>query len=419
MTKKSLALLSPFALMFMAGCKDTTSPNPAPGPATKLVFIFGQNQTALAGTSVQTPLVVQARDKSGKPVPGVPVTFTVLEGGGTVQGSPITTDYAGNATSPPWTLGKSALPQLLGASTTAGTSVTVSATVQTAYNIDLRFFGPPLAPSTIALFTNAAARISGAVVGDVPDFPASLEPQNLVQLCRAEGLPVAFAEPIDDVLIFASVGPIDGPKNILAFAGPCAARTGVNRQSLIGVMKFDSEDIDSLLARGNFQDVVQHEMLHIVGIGTLWSSYRVVAGLGTQSVRFTGALGVSACIQIGAESVCPSSVPVENQGGPGTRDAHWREATFGSELMTGFVTQPSPGFTGILNPFSLISIQSLIDVGYVVNTNAADPYAVPGTTALREALGIAPVETTEWEQVLTPRAIGTERGQLIPLTPGR
>jgi hypothetical protein len=228
-------------------------------------------------------------------------------------------------------------------------------------------------------------------------------------------LPVAFNEPIDDVLIFASVGPIDGPKNILAFAGPCAQRSGANKQSLIGVMKFDSEDIDSLLARGNFQDVVQHEMLHIVGVGTLWSSYNVIAGAGTASVRFTGALGVSACIQIGAASVCPTGVPVENQGGPGTRDAHWREATFDSELMTGFVEQPTPGFTGILNPFSLITIQSLIDVGYVVNTNAADPYTIPTSSSLlKEALGLVD-PGKEWEQVVTPRLVGTPVGQLVPI----
>jgi hypothetical protein len=29
-------------------------------------------------------------------------------------------------------------------------------------------------------------------------------------------------------------------------------------------------------------------------------------------------------------------VPVENSGGSGTRDAHWRESEFGNEVMTGY-----------------------------------------------------------------------------------
>ncbi|MEY9156351.1 leishmanolysin [Bradyrhizobium japonicum] len=32
-------------------------------------------------------------------------------------------------------------------------------------------------------------------------------------------------------------------------------------------------------------------------------------------------------------------VPVENTGGEGTVDSHWRDTVFGAELMTGFVNQ--------------------------------------------------------------------------------
>ena len=63
-------------------------------------------------------------------------------------------------------------------------------------------------------------------------------------------------------------------------------------------------------------------------------------------------------------------VPVENRGGRGTADAHWRDAVFGTELMTGFV-----GRTG--NPLSLMTIASLADLGYQVDRNAAEPYSLP------------------------------------------
>jgi glutamine synthetase len=31
--------------------------------------------------------------------------------------------------------------------------------------------------------------------------------------------------------------------------------------------------------------------------------------------------------------MCAAGVPVENSGGPGTRDGHWRESVFSNELM--------------------------------------------------------------------------------------
>jgi hypothetical protein len=231
-------------------------------------------------------------------------------------------------------------------------------------------------------------------------------------------LPTSFSEGVDDILIFASVGPIDGPKNILAFAGPCGIRGAsgtTNRQTFVGVMKFDSDDVDSLIVQGNLTDVIQHEMLHVVGIGTLWSTYGLLAGAGTSSPQFTGTLGIGACIQIGAASVCPGGVPVENSGGAGTRDSHWRESVFASELMTGFVTKPIPGFTGVLNPFSLVSIQSLADLGYQVNASAADSYSVPGTSALRSIFSSSETQAPEWERAVTPAFATDRQGRLILL----
>jgi len=59
---------------------------------------------------------------------------------------------------------------------------------------------------------------------------------------------------------------------------------------------------------------------------------------------------------------------VENTGGSGTRNAHWRESILGSELMTGWV---GPGAN---LPMSRITIGSLADIGYSVNFAAADNF---------------------------------------------
>jgi hypothetical protein len=67
-------------------------------------------------------------------------------------------------------------------------------------------------------------------------------------------------------------------------------------------------------------------------------------------------------------------VPVENTGGPGTANAHWREAVLANELMTGFLDAGN-------NPLSELTVRSLADLGYAVNPAAADPFSV--TLSLR------------------------------------
>lgn len=395
----------------------TISVNGKAGPPTAIVFTVGQNQQALAGTALPVAPVAQVRDAFGNAVSGVPVVFTVVDGAGIAPGDPVTSDASGNATVASWILGKSAVPQTLRASTQSGASANLTANVQTQYTVDIRFFGPPMPAAAAAMFTAAAARIGGAVVGDVPNLLAQTTPVNLASLCGVDGLPTDFTDPIDDLIIYASVGPIDGAGRVLAFSGPCAIRgqSGtVNRQTLIGVMKFDSDDIDARITNGTLTDIIQHEMLHSVGIGTLWDLFGVLQDAGTASTRYTGPFGIAGCIQIGGAPICPESVPVENLGGPGTADGHWRESVFASELMTGFVTSPTPGSTGILNPFSVMSIQSLADLGYVTNPNAADPFVIPGQSALRAFSQQLNVDQSQgWEQNFKPRAETNRQGQLV------
>jgi hypothetical protein len=67
---------------------------------------------------------------------------------------------------------------------------------------------------------------------------------------------------------------------------------------------------------------------------------------------------------------------VEREGGPGTREGHWRESSFGNELMTGFL---NPGET----PLSRLTIAALRDMGYEVNMDAADAFDIPDSMGLR------------------------------------
>jgi hypothetical protein len=50
-------------------------------------------------------------------------------------------------------------------------------------------------------------------------------------------------------------------------------------------------------------------------------------------------------------------VPVEQDGGPGTRDSHWDEEIFGNEIMTGYINNSD-------NYLSQMTVASLDDLGY-------------------------------------------------------
>src|SRR5207237_3265665 len=78
-------------------------------------------------------------------------------------------------------------------------------------------------------------------------------------------------------------------------------------------------------------------------------------------------------------SVLLDRVPLENIGGPGTAGSHWRRSVFGNELMNGFAGSG-------LQPLSLLTLQAMADMGYIVNTGAAEPWGQFLTSSATPAL---------------------------------
>jgi len=152
-------------------------------------------------------------------------------------------------------------------------------------------------------------------------------------------------------------------------------------------MAFDTADLAKMEADGTLNDVIAHEMGHVIGIGTVWSRKGLLAGAGTNNPTFTGKAAKKEYGTLRGSAAAP--VPVENTGGAGTADSHWRETVFANELMTGFV-----GKAG--NPLSRLTIASLQDLGYEVDLSAAEPYKLPDLASLAEAglLGphLAPID---------------------------
>lgn len=381
------------------------------GPPASITTESGGGQSALAGTLL-SPISVKVKDQFGNAVSNVGVTISVSAGGGSVSPSSAITDATGAVGTIQWRLGKSAVAQALSVITGSAITASVSATVATSYPVDVRFFGPAVSSANQAVFQNAVAQIRGIITGSLTTV--SVTNLNLETNCGVTG--VTISEIINGVLIYAQVKPIDGPGKTLASAGPCLIRSS-SRLTVIGVMQFDVDDFPGLAATGQLQDVVQHEMLHVIGIGTLWDQKTPSLLIGASSLdpRFSGSQGLAACTAAGGTSLCTNGIAVENcvgiaGCGAGTRDAHWREGTttlagFRTELMTGYAEAP-----GVVSPLSNITVQSLADLGYVVNSSAADSYTVPSPT-IRSLVG--PQAEQSWDRreiLLKPRGTITTNG---------
>ena len=209
-------------------------------------------------------------------------------------------------------------------------------------------------------FKKAANRWSKVIVGDLPNV-------------------VIAGQVIDDVLIEASGVAIDGPGGILGQAGPTHLRPASAGASAFipakGRMQFDTADLAGMQANGTLNDVITHEMGHVLGIGTIWSIKGLLTGSGTSNPTFKGTNAKKAYGVL--KGTGPTPVPVENTGGPGTANSHWRETVFRNELMTGFVAGPP-------NPMSRLTVASLKDLGYKVDLTKSEVYILPNLLRLAE-----------------------------------
>ena len=70
-----------------------------PPPPLAFWIISGDKQQGLLGEALANPFVVEVRDQSGDPLPGVQVTFSVSSGGGTLSATITTTDSNGRVKS--------------------------------------------------------------------------------------------------------------------------------------------------------------------------------------------------------------------------------------------------------------------------------------------------------------------------------
>lgn len=244
-----------------------------------------------------------------------------------------------------------------------GRSAALAMGITSPFVIEVRFLGG-LTPRQQDAFAGAADRWSRIIIGDVPSV-------------------MADGEIIDDVLILAEGRSIDGVGRILGQAGPTRLRPATGPAAFLpakGIMRFDTADLENMERNGTLNDVITHEMGHVLGIGTIWREKGLLLRSAPNDPVFTGP---TASVEFGRlRSTGSTPVPVADVGGPGTVDSHWRESTFNNELMSGSIS-------GVGNPISRVTVASLQDLGYVVDINAAEPFTLRNLSLDEEAALVA------------------------------
>lgn len=221
------------------------------------------------------------------------------------------------------------------------------------FNIQIDFRGLFWNDTLKQSFIDAAELISDIIQGDIPD-------------ARVFGFGILRSNIVDDVHIDASLSFIDGSGGVLGQAGPRSYRTDT-LLPMTGVMEFDIADASDFDAINMFNDIVFHEMLHVLGFGTLWEAMGLVTENNDGTADFNGS-NVAAAIAAEFPTGTPS---IETEGGAGTAGGHWNEDGsdgygFENEIMTGYID-----VTG--NYLSNTTIAALEDMGYDTVFDPADP----------------------------------------------
>jgi len=218
-------------------------------------------------------------------------------------------------------------------------------------------------------FVDAKARWEAVITNDIPSTYLYKKGAS----CWRSNTILSEDKVIDDLLIFAGVVTMDGPLGILGSAGPCIVSQNSGEYSRVGLMEFDIDDVEMMVNDGSWEGVILHEMGHILGIGTLWSDFGLIQKpvKGDKNAYFLGAHGVQAQLDIKGTG----KPVIETDYGQGTAYGHWDEATYDNELMTGFASGNEK--------LSLLTIETLQDLGFTVDKTQADAYTIPSATGRR------------------------------------
>lgn len=242
-----------------------------------------------------------------------------------------------------------------------------AATAQAApFSVELRFVGKGLSAGQQATVREAAAQVSGLITS--PFVPVTL---NLPANSCDSNLP-KIKEKVQQFFVFVRVSDLGEDK--YAEAAPCDLHDG-SYLPIYGVIDINSNGLSDL-PKVDLLDTVIHEMLHALGVGTLWEAdYRVSLSGDSDDKNlikkvggkyyYTGARALAAYQALGGK--IGAGIPLDADAG------HWAGGTVCSEILSG----ESGDYTGRVNPVSPLTLGALEDLGYRVNRAAGNRYALP------------------------------------------
>ncbi|MEM9827505.1 MAG: pre-peptidase C-terminal domain-containing protein [Planctomycetota bacterium] len=239
------------------------------------------------------------------------------------------------------------------------------------FNIQLVFADDQLTGSFRDAFITARERWESIITTDIPDVVVPRE-INSTFVGREGQFTIPAGTQIDDVLIIAN-GFTDGPSGLLGAAGARALRGAAdNHLAAFGVMGFDTADLQALESTGQLDEVIFHEMGHVILAPQTWQRQGRWLDVDTNEPKFLGENTVreyNAMLGGGNETTVPMYGDL-NPNARGSHASHWDEAVFRNEIMTPFLNRGS-------NPVSRLTIAQAEDLGYGVNYAAAEAYTFP------------------------------------------
>jgi hypothetical protein len=160
-----------FRIPSVSGSAITFNLTVVAGPASQITAASDQSQTGTAGQAVAEPPSVLVRDKFGDPVSGVPVTFAITAGTGSISPTTaVTTGTDGTATLDSWTLGSGTNTVTATASGLSGSPVTFNATagaVGTTTSVSDGAPNPSVAGQSVDFTATVVASGGGTPTGNV------------------------------------------------------------------------------------------------------------------------------------------------------------------------------------------------------------------------------------------------------------
>ncbi|HYW50817.1 MAG TPA: hypothetical protein VE861_09435, partial [Gemmatimonadaceae bacterium] len=157
------------------------------------------------------------------------------------------------------------------------------------------------------------------------------------------------------------------PPRVAGQGGPCVVRG--NGLPLLGTVSLNRFTYNALSDR-KLDDLIQHEVGHVLGLGTVWSRGAfgglVVGDSEATDPIFVGANALAAFPKLGSSArfggrLIPLEVRVRG---------HWRGDAFVNEVM-------SPQLVAAEQATSAVTVAALRDLGWNVELEAYEEYALP------------------------------------------